>query len=144
MMASGCTLLASFMLPHLAYMSTRALATNKSDTKPLQIMCSWTHLPSSTDLKLAHAFSTGTKVNSSRLMHSLSIFLKSSIVFSGAFCSMRKCLIGQALVQLSYLCVHPGGVPVVNNPECFLCLLMLECLKSGYFAFNCQQKFTVN
>jgi hypothetical protein len=83
-------------------------------------------------------------VNSSRLMHSLSIFLKSSIVFSGAFCSMRKCLIGQALVQLSYLCVHPGGVPVVNNPECFLCLLMLECLKSGYFAFNCQQKFTVN
>jgi hypothetical protein len=56
------TLQASSMLPHLVYMSTWLLPTKTSVSKLLWIICWWTCLLSSSAAKLAHAFTTLTKV----------------------------------------------------------------------------------
>ncbi len=56
------TLQASSILLHFAYMSMRLLDTKISDSQPISMICSWTHLPSSSVATLAHAFRTPIKV----------------------------------------------------------------------------------
>ncbi len=59
------TLPASSVHPHFAYMSTKLVPTKRSESHPLQMICSWAHLPSSNAPMLAHAFSTHVKVTES-------------------------------------------------------------------------------
>ncbi len=67
-----------------------------SDSSPLWMISSWTHLPFSIARKLAHALSTERKVNLLGLMPACCICWKSSIVFS--YCP--------ALTYLVSLLVH--------------------------------------
>lgn len=73
---------ASWMLPHLAYMSTRELLALTLDSQLLSMMHVWIFLPLSRSRKLAQAFRTGTEGRLSGIVLSHCIFSKSSIAFS--------------------------------------------------------------
>ncbi len=55
------TLQVSSIMPHLAYIWMRLLASWTFDSNPLWMICSWPHMPSSSAPILAHAISTTTK-----------------------------------------------------------------------------------
>ncbi len=78
------TFSASSMLPHVAYMSMRLLATKILDSWPHLMICSWTCLPMSSASILAHAFTTPTKVTGFCLTLSLCICWNSSNAFSAS------------------------------------------------------------
>jgi len=52
----------SFVFPSFAYMSTKLLPPKTSNSQPFSMILSWTILPSSRAITMAHAFNTPTKV----------------------------------------------------------------------------------
>jgi len=83
------TLQASSMLPHFAYMSTKLVPSKTSDSKPIWTMWWWTHMPSSSAIMLAHAFSTPRKVTEAGCTPSSCISQNSSSAFCP--CSYFTC-----------------------------------------------------
>lgn len=64
-----------------APLSTRLLPTNTFDSKPLWAICSWTQLPFSSAMTLAHAFKLPTKVTAPGSIPSCCIFLDNDNAF---------------------------------------------------------------
>jgi len=129
------TLWASSIMPHLAYISTRLHPTKASPSQPLWIICSWTCLPSSSARKLAHALSTGKKVNLLGIMPFFLHFLekRNRLLMLPSLTVPCKPPIPREPIQLhspwchgGQFCIHPRGIPSVPNPEWILRHLRLE------------------
>jgi len=92
----------------LHVMSTKLVPTKTSKSHPLWMICSWAHLPSSSATRLAYAFSTTTKVDST-----LSCWICQNA--SSAFCPCAR-----------FTCPDIMVVPKWPHPEIATCWTLSE------------------
>ncbi len=143
----SCTLRASFMLLHLAYMWTKLYPRKTSTSQPLWIICWGVCLPSWSAPKLAHALSTGTKKSYQDSCLFVAFPEKAQIVFSccAALTYLASLPFHEKVCPCRLPCVRAanfasthGGLLRLSNQRAASVIL---CLKSGYLAltFSCLQ-----
>jgi hypothetical protein len=98
---------ASSMLPHFAYMSTKLLPTKTSALQPLWMICSWVCLLSSIACKLAHAFRVSYTCKSWQSLHLLGGGFNANfdLTHYGWYCNLSENFHGSAITLHAFECL---------------------------------------